>query len=142
MYPGIELRLYRYAAALAEALNFTHAAITLHVSQPTLSAQIRDLEQELGVRVFDRSKGGQRVALTSAGEAFASEARLTLFHAQRAVEGARAANGQHKGPWSIGYSPLIDLRILGKIRQHLATAYPAMDVRLVSAHTSEQADGL
>ncbi len=42
MYPGIELRLYRYVAALAEELNFTHAALRLHLSQPTLSAQIRD----------------------------------------------------------------------------------------------------
>src|SRR5262249_57859623 len=125
MFPGVELRLYRYVAALAEELNFTQAAIRLHVSQPTLSTQIRDLEQELGVRLFDRAKGGQRVALTAAGEAFAAEARLTLFHAERAVEGARAAKGQHKGPWSIGYSPLIDLRILPRIRQHLAVAFPA-----------------
>ena len=142
MYPGVELRLYRYVAALAEELNFTHAAVRLHVSQPTLSQQIRDLEEELGVKLFDRSKGGQRVTLTAAGEAFAEEARLTLFHAERAVEGARAAKGQHKGPWNIGYSPLIDLRILGKIRQHLSAAYPAAQVQLISAYTSEQADGL
>jgi DNA-binding transcriptional ArsR family regulator len=66
MYPGIELRLYRYVAALAEELNFTHAALRLHLSQPTLSAQIRDLEMELGVRLFERTKGGQRVTLTTA----------------------------------------------------------------------------
>jgi DNA-binding transcriptional LysR family regulator len=142
MYPGVELRLYRYAAVLAEELNFTHAALRLHVSQPTLSTQIRDLESELGVKLFDRSKGGQRVILTAAGEAFAAEARLTLFHAERAVQGARSAKDQHKGPWSIGYSPLIDLRILSKVRQHLSVAHPAADIRLASAHTSEQADGL
>jgi DNA-binding transcriptional LysR family regulator len=142
MFPGVELRLYRYVAAIAEELNFTQAAIRLHVSQPTLSQQIRDLEQELGVRMFDRTKGGQRVSLTAAGEAFATEARLTLLHAARAVEGARAAKGQHKGPWNIGYSPLIDLRILPKIRQHLATEFPTTELRLVSAYTAEQADGL
>jgi DNA-binding transcriptional LysR family regulator len=142
MFPGVELRLYRYVAALAEELSFTHAAVRLHVSQPTLSQQVCNLERELGVKLFDRAKGGQHMTLTAAGEAFAAEARLTLFHAERAVEGARAAKGQHKGPWNIGYSPLLDLRILGKIRQHLAAAHPAADVRLVSAHTTEQADAL
>jgi DNA-binding transcriptional LysR family regulator len=142
MYPGVELRLYRYAVALAEELSFTHAALRLHVSQPTLSAQIRDLEHELGVKLFERNKGGQRVELTVAGEAFADEARLTLFHAERAIQGARAAKGHHRGPWQIGYSALIDLRILSKVREHLSVAHPATDVRLTSAHTSEQADRL
>jgi DNA-binding transcriptional LysR family regulator len=142
MYPGVELRLYRYVVALAEELNFTHAAVRLHVSQPTLSTQIRDLEHDLGLKLFERNKGAQRVTLTTAGEAFAAEARLTLFHAERAVRGARAAKGQHNGPWRIGYSPLLDLRILSKVRQHLSLAHPAADIRLASAHTSEQADGL
>jgi LysR family transcriptional regulator, hca operon transcriptional activator len=142
MYPGVELRLYRYVAALAEVLNFTHAASRLHVSQPTLSTQIRELEKDLGVKLFSRTKGGQHVALTSAGEAFTAQARLTLLHAERAVEGARAAAGQHTGVWSLGYSPLIDLRILSKVRQYLSEAHPTVHLRLVSAHTSEQADGL
>lgn len=136
----MELRLYRYAAFLAEELNFTHAAEKLHVAQPALSRQIRQLENYLGIQLFERDNRGVR--LTVAGEAFAAEARLALFHAERAVEVARAATGQHKGPWKLGYSPLIDLRMLTKIRQHLSVAHPAADVRLASAHTSEQADGL
>src|ERR1700687_2121369 len=142
MYPGIELRLYSYVSALVEELKFTHAAFRLHLSQPTLSAQIRDLEMELGLRLFERTKGGQHMTLTAAGEAFAEEARLALLHADRAVEGARAANGRHRGPWSLGYSPLIDLRVLSKVRQHLSKTHPSAEVRLVSAHTSEQANGL
>jgi LysR family hca operon transcriptional activator len=140
MYPGVELRLYRYVIVLAEELNFTRAALRLHVAQPSLSKQVRELEGYLGAPLFERTK--REVRLTAAGEAFAAEARLTLFHAERAVQGARAAKGQHKGPWSIGYSPLIDLRILSKVRQHLSFAHPAADVRLASAHTSEQADAL
>jgi DNA-binding transcriptional LysR family regulator len=139
-YPGVELRLYRYAAFLAEELNFTHAAEKLHVAQPALSRQIRQLENYLGIHLFERDNRGVR--LTVAGEAFAAEARLTLFHAQRAIEVARATTGLHKGPWRLGYSPLIDFRMLTKIRQHLSVAHPAADVRLASAHTSEQADGL
>jgi DNA-binding transcriptional LysR family regulator len=140
MYPGVELRLYRYVAVLAEVLNFTRAAAKLHVAQPALSRQIRQLEEYLGTQLFERTK--REVRLTAAGEAFAAEARLTLFHADRAVQGARAAKGQYVGPWSIGYSPLIDLRILSKVRRHLAFTHPGADVRLISAHTSEQADGL
>ncbi len=140
MYPGVELRLYRYVVVLAEELNFTRAALRLHVAQPSLSKQIRELEDYLGAQVFERTK--REVRLTAAGEAFAAEARLTLFHADRAVEGARAAKGQHKGPWSIGSSPLIDLRILSKVRRHLSLEHPAADVRLVSAYTSELAGGL
>src|SRR5258706_3162782 len=140
MYPGVELRLYRYVAVLAEELNFTAACIRCHFDQPSLSKQIRELENYLGAQLFERTKRGVR--LTAAGEAFTAEARLTLFHADRAVQGARAAKGQYRGPWSFGYSPLIDLRILSKVRGHLASTHPGADVRLVSAHTSEQADGL
>jgi LysR family hca operon transcriptional activator len=72
MYPGVELRLYRYVAVLAEELNFTRAAARLHVAQPSLSKQIRDLEQYLGAKLFERTK--REVRLTLAGEAFAAEA--------------------------------------------------------------------
>jgi len=139
-YPGVELRLYRYVAVLAAELNFTRAAEKLHVAQPALSRQIRQLENYLGIQLFERDYRGVR--LTLACEAFAAEARLTLFHAQRAIEGARAARGRHNGLWMLGYSPLVDFRILTKIRQHLSVAHPTADVRLASAHTSEQADGL
>jgi len=56
MYPGIELRLYRYFSVLAEELNFTQAAMRLHVSEPTLSTQIRDLEREIDVKLFERTR--------------------------------------------------------------------------------------
>ena len=125
---------------LAEELNFTCAALRLHVVKPSCSKQVRELEDYLGAQLFERTK--REVRLTAAREAFAAEARLTLFHADRAVEGARSAKGQHKGPWSIEFSPLIDLRILSKVRQHFSLAHPAADVRLVSAYTAEQADGL
>lgn len=142
MFPGVELRLYRYVALLAEELNFTQAALRLHVSQPTLSTQIRDLEREIDVKLFERTKGGQQVVLTAAGEAFTAQARLTLLHADRAVQEARATQGQHIGTWNLGYSPLIDLRIVYKVRRYLSDAHPATDLRFVSGHTSEHLDGL
>ena len=140
MFPGVELRLYRYVAAIAEELNFTRASEKLHVAQPALSRQIKQLEEYLGTPLFERDRRGVR--LTPAGEAFTAEARQTLFHAQRAVDGARAAKGQHRGPWTLGYTPLIDFRVLSKVRQHLSTTYPSAEVRLASAYTTEQADAL
>src|SRR6266436_6166492 len=76
MYPGVELRLYRYVAVLAEELNFTRAAARLHVAQPSLSKHIRELESYLGAQLFEPTK--RDVRLTAAGEAFTAEARLTL----------------------------------------------------------------
>ena len=140
MFPGVELRLYRYVAAIAEELNFTRASEKLHVAQPALSRQIKQLEEYLGTLLFERDRRGVR--LTPAGEAFTAEARQTLFHAQRAVEGARAAKGQHKGPWRLGYTPLLDRRILAKVRQHFSATHPTADIRLASSYTSEQADSL
>ena len=80
--------------------------------------------------------------LTAPGEAFAAEARLALLHADRAVQVARAAHGQHTGTWNLGYSSLIDLRILYKVRRYLSDEHPATDFRLVSGHTAEHVDGL
>ena len=140
MFPGVELRLYRYVAAIAEELNFSRASAKLHVAQPALSRQIKQLEDYLGTLLFERDRRGVR--LTPAGEAFNAEARLTLFHAQRAVDGARAAKGQQKGPWKLGYTPLLDRRILAKVRQHLSVAHPTADIQLASSYTSEQADAL
>ena len=142
MYPGVELRLYRYVSVLAEELNFTQAALRLHVSQPTLSTQIRDLERELDLRLFERTKGGQQVMLTSPGEAFAAQARLALVHADRAIQEARAAQKQQTTTLRLGYSPLIDLRVISKVRCYLLDAHPAADVRFVSGHTAEHVDGL
>ncbi|HEY1467724.1 MAG TPA: LysR substrate-binding domain-containing protein [Candidatus Acidoferrum sp.] len=142
MYPGVELRLYRYVSVLAEELNFTQAAMRLHVSQPTLSTQIRELEREIDVKLFERTRGGQQVVLTTSGEAFAAEARLALIHADRAIQEARAAHGQHTGTWNLGYSPLIDLRLVSKVRGYLSDVHPAVDVRLVSGHTAEHVEAL
>jgi DNA-binding transcriptional LysR family regulator len=142
MYPGVELRLYRYVSVLAEELNFTQAAQRLHVSQPTLSTQIRDLERDLDLRLFERTKGGQQVVLTSPGEAFAAEARLTLVHADRAIQEARSAQKRQTATLRLGYSPLIDFRVISKVRCYLLDAHPAADVRFVSGHTAEHVDAL
>ena len=88
----MELRHVRYFLAVAEAHNFTRAAATLGIGQPPLSQQIKDLEDELGCRLFRRVPHGAE--LTAAGEAFQFEARAIVQGAERArVAAQRAARG-------------------------------------------------
>ena len=95
----MELRHLRYFVAVAEEGGFSAAARRLHVVQPTLSMQIRDLEHELGGPLFDR---GGRPRLTPAGEAFLIEARQVLAQAERARDTARSAIRGDTGSVRIG----------------------------------------
>jgi DNA-binding transcriptional LysR family regulator len=83
----VELRHVRYFIAVAEYLNFSKAAQQLHIAQPPLSRQIRQLEEDLGVTLFLRNK--RRVALTRAGQIFLDEARKLVVQAGHAMEAAR-----------------------------------------------------
>src|SRR5207245_11335686 len=86
----MELRHLRYFVAVAEEGSFLRAASRLRVAQPALSKQIRDLEREIGVKLFERLPRGARV--TPAGEHFLRDARNTLESAARAVARARRAD--------------------------------------------------
>jgi DNA-binding transcriptional LysR family regulator len=99
----MELRHLRYFVAVAEELHFRRAAERLHVAQPAVSEQIRKLEQELGVRLFNRTQ--RSVALTSAGTALLEEARHVLRHAEVAQQAARSAGDQATMRLRIGYLP-------------------------------------
>src|SRR5215472_16015485 len=100
----VALRHLRYFVAVAEMENVSRAATeTLHVAQPSLSRQIRDLEDEVGVQLLERT--AKSVRLTDAGRAFLDEARTILKHADEAVVKARSVAGKQElrvGDWSLG----------------------------------------
>src|ERR1700721_2836134 len=97
----MELRHFRYFVAAAEEENVSRAALKLHVSQPGVSRQIRDLEDEIGFQLFERSAKSLR--LTEAGKTFLTEARAILQHADDAVKKARAAMSGTHGEIHVGY---------------------------------------
>src|ERR1700686_5040162 len=100
----MELRHLRYFLAVAEELHFGRAAKRAHISQPPLSQQIRQLEEDLRVRVFYRTK--RKVELTDAGRVFAGEARLILQQVERAASLAADANRGKIGELVVGCSPV------------------------------------
>lgn len=96
----MELRHLRYFVAVAEELHFGRAAERLRVAQPAVSAQVRRLEEELGVRLLVRSS--RSVRLTEAGHAFLEDARASLDHSERAVRRARRAASGEEGRVRVG----------------------------------------
>lgn len=106
----MELRHLRYFLAVAETLHFSRAAARLHLTQPALSRQIRDLEAELGVSLLRRH--GTQTSLTSAGERFALRVREILVATERAVEEARTAArvvrfGHYGALWVDHFAPAL-----------------------------------
>ncbi len=106
MYEGPEFRHLQYFIAVAEEFNFGRAAERLHVSQPSLSAQIKQLEGGLGGPLFLRGHAG--TSLTTAGHAFLPHARQMLAMRARAVETTTAIYRGGQSPFRFGYSPFIN----------------------------------
>lgn len=102
----LELRHFYSVVVLAEEMHFTRASHRLCIAQPSLSKQIQEIERLRGVRLFARDNG-RIVELTDAGRIFVEEARLAIFHAERALNLARA-DCQARDSLVIGYSPDAD----------------------------------
>lgn len=136
----IELRHFEYFVAVAEELHFGRAAERLHMAQPPLSMQIRQLESLLGVQLLVRDR--RKVELTRAGEAFLEEARRTLKQARYAMEVAQRAGEGQVGRLHIGFVASAPFNVLPEVLRAYRQAYPAVSIELLEMSTSQQVQAL
>jgi DNA-binding transcriptional LysR family regulator len=136
----MELRHLRYFVAVAEEENVTRAAAKLHVAQPAVSRQIRDLEEELGLDLFERTAKSLR--LTDAGRVFLDEARAVLGRADEAIKAARAVAGGQRGELRVGYAPSLTVQILPRALRQFQAEFPRVRVALHDLSSEEMLAGL
>jgi DNA-binding transcriptional LysR family regulator len=124
----MELRHLRYFVAVAEELHFRRAAERLHVAQPAVSEQVRKLEEELGVRLLNRTQ--RSVSLTDAGSAMLEEARRVLLQAERAIAVARDTSSSAATRLRVGYLPDSLPAEVPRALQELGRTMPNLQVSL------------
>ena len=137
----MELRHFRYFVAVAEAGSLTVAAEQiLHTSQPSLSRQIRDLEEEVGARLLTRRARG--IELTPAGRAFLDHARSVLSQVEAAADAARRVAHPAKPCFTMGFLTGHELTWMPEALQILRDELPNIDVMISSQYSPLLADSL
>jgi DNA-binding transcriptional LysR family regulator len=136
----MELRHLRYFVAVAEELNFSRAAQKLHIAQPPLSQQIQDLEIELGVQLFERTK--RRVRLTEAGKVFLEEVEKVFAQVDRAIEASHRASRGEIGKLAIAFNSSATYSVLPDLLHQFHQQYPEVELILQELTTSQQLDKL
>ncbi len=136
----MELYQLRTFVAVAREGNLSRASERLFTSQPAISAQVKALEDELGVRLFERSARGMR--LTAPGSLLLGEAEKALAAASGVIAQARQLQGQLSGELRLGtVSDPVTMR-LGEFMSRLAAAHPQLVIRLTYGHSGKVIDGL
>jgi DNA-binding transcriptional LysR family regulator len=136
----MELRHLRDFVAVAEELNFSRAARKLRLAQPSLTRQIRNLEDELGVRLLDRAKG--RVSLTEEGRSFMASAKRVLELSAESVEKVRRIHCGETGKLNIGYVANLHSYLLPATLSAFRTTYPNIALNLFDMTCAEQLQAL
>lgn len=137
----MELRHLRYFIAAAEAGSLTVAAEQrLNTSQPSLSRQIRDLEDEVGVQLIERSAHG--IELTAAGKAFLDHARMAIGQAEAAKEAAQRVASVALPTFALGFMSGAEIGLLPKVERLLRDEFPGIDIRLSSDYSPVLAKAL
>lgn len=123
---AMELRHIRYLLAVADHGNFTRAAESLHISQPTLSQQIKQLERLLGVQLLDRS--GRTVRLTDAGRVYAEHARNALRDLEAGERAVHDVQDLTRGHLRVAMTPTITAYLIGPLMDRFHRAHPNVTV--------------
>jgi DNA-binding transcriptional LysR family regulator len=124
----MDLRRLRYFVVAAEELNFTRAAERLHMAQPPLSAQIKQLERDVGVRLFDRTSRG--VGLTEPGRLLLKEARRVLVQLEQATSMVRRVGDGEVGRMTLGFVPSAADGVLPTVLREFWGRYPDVELFL------------
>jgi DNA-binding transcriptional LysR family regulator len=132
----MELRHLRYFVAVAEDLSFTKAAGKLHLAQPSLTRQIHDLEDELGVRLLNRSKS--RVALTEEGRSFLADAQRILTLATESILAVQRLSRGETGQLNLAYLPNFDFELLPETLKAFRLTFPHIALNLFDMTPAEQ----
>jgi len=132
----MDSRYLKYFVAVAEDLNFTKAAERLHTVQPSLSQQIKRLEEMVGVPLFHRMK--HRVTLTEAGRVFLEDSTRILRDVDKAFSRARQAAKAESGAMAIGFIPGTEMKVFPQILPLLSAAIPDLDLSLRSLTSPQQ----
>ncbi|MEX5509597.1 transcriptional regulator CynR [Pseudomonas paralactis] len=122
------LRHIRYLLAVAEHRNFTRAAEALHVSQPTLSQQIRQLEESLGAPLLDRS--GRSISLTDAGQAYVRFARLALQDLEAGSRAMHDVQDLSRGHLRLAMTPTFTAYLIGPLLARFNRLYPGITLSI------------
>ena len=136
----MELRHLRYFIAVAEELNFSRAALKLFTAQPSLSQQIKDLEEDVGVRLLNRTK--RKVELTEEGAVFLEQARLTIAQSEKAIAMARQVFKAKQQLLRIGFVPVAEMKIFPYVLPNLRVQSPELKIELQSLNNSNQLRGI
>lgn len=132
----MELRHLRYFVAVADALSFTRGAEKLRLAQPSLTRQIRDLEEEIGVRLLDRTK--KRVRLTEEGKSFLADAKRVLAHSAEIVESVQRLRDHEIAALNIGYAANLFPALLPATLVPFQRKFPTVSVNLFDMTYGDQ----
>ena len=128
-------RQLQYAIKLSEIRNFSLVAEQLNITQPALSKQILTLEQELGVRLFDRST--LPLTLTAAGEHFIREAKDLLYREDQLVKSMSDFSSGSRGRLTIGISPFRSLYLIHTVAKKIRDRFPGIEIVLQEAASDQ-----